>query len=199
MKARTAVVLSAALALAIAGAPARAHGGHHELVAKSAPAKGGDFTLTSAAGPLSLASSRGNVVTIYFSYLGCADICPTYLAALAAALKSLPPADAAQVQPLFVTLDPERDSLQALAAYGAAFHPAIVGLAGSLSEVAAVAKAYGVLYRRVPAKGAGYDIDHSSMLIVIGRDGRLRERLPHDASVRRITEALKRALAVSRQ
>ena len=198
MKARTAVVLLAALALAIAGAPAHAHGGHHELVRKSAPAQGGDFTLQSAKGPVSLSGLRGKVVAIYFSYLGCPDICPVYLAAVAQALKSLPVADAAQVQPVFVTLDPERDTAQALAEYSAAFHPSMIGLTGTSAGIAAVARAYGVLSKRHPAKDGGYAIDHSSMLMVVGPDGRLVERLPYNASVQRIAEALKRALKTAR-
>ncbi len=186
--------------LLAAGAPpqAVAHGEHHRLVRKAAPANGGDFTLQSANGPVSLAGLRGNVVAIYFSYLNCADICPTYLAALAQALRSLPAAESAQVQPLFITLDPERDGTQAMAAYAAAFHPSLLGLTGSAEEIARVAKAYGVLHKRRAAKGGGYDIDHSSMLHVIGRDGKLRERLPHDASVRWIAESLRRALGAAR-
>jgi protein SCO1/2 len=180
----------------LAGVPpqALAHGGHHDLVRKSAPAKGGEFTLQSAAGAVSLSGMRGKVVAIYFSYLGCPDICPVYLAAVAQALKTLPAADAGRVQPLFITLDPERDSAQSLAEYAAAFHPSMIGLTGTPAGIAGVAKAYGVLSKRHPAKGGGYAIDHSSMLMVVGADGRLLERLPHDASVQRIAGAFKRAL-----
>jgi protein SCO1/2 len=180
---------------AAAAQPAWAHGKRHSLVAKSGRAKGGDFTLRSASGPVALASLRGKVVTIYFSYLHCADICPTYLAALAQALRSLAPAEAAQVQPVFVTLDPERDGERALAEYAAAFHPSLIGLTGGKEEIAALARAYGVLQRRHAAAGGGYDIDHSSLLHVVGRDGALRERLPHDATVAQIAAALRRGLA----
>jgi protein SCO1/2 len=186
--------------LLAAGAPpqATAHGGHHELMRKAAPAKGGDFTLQSANGPVSLVSLRGKVVAIYFSYMSCADICPTYLAAVAQAMRLLTPAEAAQVQPMFVTLDPDRDGAQALAEYASAFHPSMLGLTGSPGEIAAAANAYGVLHRRVAGKAGGYDIDHSSMLHVIGRNGNLRERLPHDASARRIAAALRLALGTTR-
>ncbi|HUN68878.1 MAG TPA: SCO family protein, partial [Burkholderiales bacterium] len=130
--------------------------------------------------------------------LGCPDICPVYLAAVAQALKSLPAADAAQVQPLFITLDPERDSARALAEYATAFHPSMIGLTGNPAGIAAFAKSYGVLWKRHPVKDGGYAIDHSSMLIVVDADGRLLERLPHDASVTRIAEALKRAIKAGR-
>ena len=183
-----------ALLLAVAS-PAVAHGGYHDLVRKSAPAKGGDFTLQSVNGPVSLADLRGKVVTIYFSYLSCADICPVYLAALAEALRSLSAVEVAQVQPVFITLDPERDGVRQLASYVSAFHPAILGLTGALGDIGAAAKAYGVLYKRHVVKGGDYAIDHSSMLHVLGRDGKLRERLPHDASVRRIAAALRLALS----
>lgn len=191
--------LAAALAAAIAAGapPALAHGGHHRLVGKSLPAVGGDFTLRSARGPVSLASLRGKVVTLYFGYLSCRDVCPTDLAALAEALRRLPPQDAGAVQPLFVTLDPERDTAQALSEYAAAFHPSLVGLTGEREDIEAVARAYGVVFRRVKT-AAGYDIDHSAMLCVIGRDGRLRERLPHAAAPERIARALDRALRESR-
>lgn len=188
--------LAAALAAAIAAgaAPALAHGGHHRLVGKSAPATGGDFALQSARGPVSLASLRGKVVAIYFGYLNCSDLCPTALAALAEALRRLPPESAAEVEALFVTLDPERDTAATLADYAAGFHPRLVGLTGERNDVEAAAKAFGVLFRRVKTAG-GYDIDHSSLLIVIGRAGRLRERLPHTAGPARIARALARALA----
>jgi hypothetical protein len=108
MNASGAVVMLAAFVIAGACIPAHAHGGHHGLVAKFAPAKGGDFTLRSAAGPVALAGLRGNVVT----------------------------------------LDPERDSLRALAAHGSAFHPSILGLSGSKEGILAVAKSFGVLSKR---------------------------------------------------
>ena len=122
---------------------------------RAAEAPGGDFTLTSAAGPVALADLRGKVVLLYFGYTYCPDICPTALATAAAALGSLSEAEAARVAMLFISVDPARDSPAHLREYTAFFHPAIVGVTGSEAEVAAVAARYGVYFARQPAAAGG--------------------------------------------
>lgn len=191
-KALLAAVVSLALAvLGLAvfwqpGAPARAGSG---------AAPGGDFTLQGARGPVSLRDYRGKVALLNFGYTHCPDVCPTALATVAGALRLLPPAQAARVAPLFVSVDPDRDSPAHLAEYTAFFHPALVGITGSPAAVAAVARQYGVFYaRQKTASAAGYAVDHSADYYVIGPRGALEERLPFGASPEQLAAAVRRHL-----
>ena len=122
-------------------APAIQPLGRHRALELAARPTGGDFRLQSAAGPVDLKNLRGRVVLIYFGYTWCPDICPTNLAFIAAALKSLAPEDLARVQVLFVSVDPERDDAQRLAQYTGYFHPQILGLTGTPEEIAETARA----------------------------------------------------------
>lgn len=158
--------------------------------------RGGDFRLQSADGPLGLADLRGQVVMLYFGYTFCPDICPTSLALLSRALEQLTPGELSQVQPLFVSVDPERDSLERLAAYGAYFHPRIRGLTGSPEALAATAKLYGAAFRRVESDSeAGYLVDHSAQTYIIDRQGRLAHSLPHGTSPEQVLAVLRQELA----
>lgn len=156
---------------------------------------GGDFTLQSADGPVSLKDYRGKVVLVYFGYTYCPDICPTELTNVTAGLNRLKPEEAGRVAVLFVSLDPERDTPAHLKEYTAFFHPAMVGVTGTPAEVAAVAKQYGVYYARQNTGSAGgYVIDHSAELFLIGRDGRLAGRLPHATPAERVAAEIRTRL-----
>ena len=162
---------------------------------RAAEAPGGDFTLTSAAGPVALADLRGKVVLLYFGYTYCPDICPTALATAAAALGSLSEAEAARVAMLFISVDPARDSPAHLREYTAFFHPAIVGVTGSEAEVAAVAARYGVYFARQPAAAGGpYAVDHSSEIQLISPDGRRAGKLPHGFTPESLVVEIRRLL-----
>jgi protein SCO1/2 len=175
-----------------------AHEGTHGLAHRSGVAKGGDFTLDSAAGPVALKQFRGKVAVIYFGYTSCPDACPTTLSALGAAMKSLPAADAEMVQPLFITLDPDRDDAKRMAEYSRFFYPSMLGLRGSNAKVARVAKQYGVLFARQKVdSAANYVVDHSSFLYVISPEGKLAGSLPYGASPHDIAAALSGALAAA--
>ncbi|EXJ15758.1 SCO family protein [Imhoffiella purpurea] len=166
-------------------------------LALSAQPKGGDFTLQSKNGPVRLADLRGRVVLIYFGYTACPDICPTNLAYLASALQDLTPQELDRVLVLFVSVDPERDSLDHLAAYGRYFHPNVVGITGTPDRVAHVAELYGAAYRKVPLSGSamGYLVDHSAYTYVVDTSGRLVRRLDHATSPSRIREVIREVLA----
>jgi protein SCO1/2 len=171
------------------------HESTHTLARQSDVAVGGDFTLDSADGPVSLKKFRGKTVVLYFGYTFCPDACPTTLSALGEAMKRLAPSEAAQIQPLFITLDPQRDDAKRLQDYGRFFYPTVLGLRGSDARLAAVARQYGVLYKRQKVdSAANYVIDHSSFLYVIGSDGKLMRSLPHGTSVADIVAALRDAL-----
>lgn len=144
------------------------------------PPKGGDFALRSAAGPLSLHDLRGKVVLLYFGYTMCPDICPTSLAFTAQGLAQLDAKELENVKMLFVTVDPERDTLERLKDYTTFFHPSIAGLTGTPEEIARAAKLYGASYAKQQVESAaGYVVDHTADTYVIAPDGSLYAMLPH--------------------
>lgn len=143
---------------------------------------GGDFTLQSAHGPVSLQDLRGKVVLIYFGYTYCPDICPTSLAATADGLRQLRPEELARVVVLFVSVDPERDTPARLQEYAAFFHPNITGVTGTPAALAEVAARYGAFYARQSVDTAGgYVVDHTGDTYVVDAAGRLQAKIPHAA------------------
>lgn len=146
--------------------------------------------------PRSLADFRGRVVVLFFGYTHCPDVCPTTLSDMAAAFKLLGPERAAQVQVLFVTVDPERDTPELLGQYVPYFHPDFLGLHGTSEEVARAAKDFRIVYRRhVEAGASDYLIDHTAGSYVLDRAGRLRLFLPFAQSAPDIAHDLERLLA----
>jgi len=166
-------------------------GGHRALKGKAGPT-GGDFTLESVQGKVSLSDYRGKVVLLYFGYTWCPDVCPTSLSMLAQALTEMSDAELKQVQGIFVSVDPARDTPERLAEYTDYFHPKIIGVTGSKKRVAEVAEQYGVAYRKVESESAtGYLVDHSSFTYVIGPDGELATRLSHGTPPQEILKAVR--------
>ena len=167
---------------------------HVQLQQAEAPA-GGDFTLQSPDGPVSLAAQRGKVVLLYFGYTFCPDVCPTSLSALAQALSVLAPDELAKVKPWFISVDPERDTMDVLKVYAPFFHPAIVGVSGSSEQVAQVAKRYGARYMKQKADADGlYSVDHSAFIYVVGPDGKLAASLPHGTPPQQIVDMIRSQL-----
>ena len=137
---------------------------------------GAPFTLTDQDGRrVSDRAFAGKWRIVYFGYTFCPDVCPTGLQTLSAGLRAFEKADparAAKVVPIFVSVDPARDTPAALKPFVAAFHPRLIGLTGSEAEIAALAKAYGVYAARgKPQPGGGYLVDHSSQAYLMGPDG----------------------------
>lgn len=157
---------------------------------------GGNFTLSSAQGPISLSDFSGKVVMLFFGFTSCPDICPTDLARMNMVIKGLSPAESAKVAGLFVSVDPERDSPQRASEYAQFFNRQITGLSGSVDEIAAVAKQYLVIYAKVedPGSALGYTVDHSATTYLIDRDGVIRDRIQHDASADEMREAIRNLL-----
>jgi protein SCO1/2 len=205
MSTRVLIALVALLAAAIVGlallwnpAPA-GKPPHAALPAGTAPA-GGDFTLQSVSGPLSLKDFRGKVVLVYFGYTYCPDICPTSLSATALALGRLTPAELARVQTVFISVDPERDTPARLKDYGAFFHPSIVGVTGAPAELAEIARRYGASYAKQQVSGASnYVVDHSALTYVVAPDGRLVGNLPHAAAPAQVVAEIRKWLSTSTQ
>lgn len=158
---------------------------------------GGDFTLTSDKGTVSLQDFRGKVVPIYFGFTHCPDVCITSLSAVASALQQLNDAERADVQPLFISIDPERDDAARVGEYARYFDPSFIGLTGSVDEVTKVAKSHFVLFEKVPLEDSdmGYTMDHSSIVYVVGRDGVVRKLIHHGESPDNIAQALRDTLA----
>lgn len=139
-------------------------------------ALGGEFTLNDPSGkPRKLSDFRGKAVVLFFGYTHCPDACPTTLSELAAAMKQLG-ARAKDVQVLFVTVDPERDTPALLAQYVPAFHPAFLGLTGTPAQIRAVADLFKVVYQKVPnpADEKNYSVDHSAGSYIFDKTGKLR-------------------------
>jgi protein SCO1 len=136
-----------------------------------------DFTLRGSNGDdLVLNRYRGRVVLLSFGYTSCTEVCPITLAVLALARKDLGTA-AADVQVVYVTVDPERDSAARMHQFLANFDPSFVGGTGTEAELAAVRKDYGIVATKIPIKD-GYAYAHSSFVYLIDRGGRLRAMMP---------------------
>ncbi len=154
-------------------------------------AAGGPFALTASDGSaVTERTYRGKWLLIYFGYTHCPDVCPTTLSEMASALVRLDQ-KAGQVQPLFITLDPRRDTVDVLSGYVKAFDERIVGLTGTPQQIAAAARAYQVFYERVDRDDGDYLIDHSSYLYVMDPDGRFKAAWPSDRSGDEMAEDLR--------
>ena len=141
--------------------------------ARAAP----EFSVDGSDGaPLTLSRYRGKVVVLAFGYTSCPNVCPVTLAVLAQAHRNLG-ARGSQVQVIYLTVDPERDSAERLKQYLAAFDPGFVGGTGTALQMAAVRKSYGVTAEKV-GTGKDYGIAHSSFVYLITREGRLRALMP---------------------
>ncbi len=155
---------------------------------------GGPFTLTADDGRVVTERSfPGKYLAIYFGYTACQDVCPETLTTLTAALVHLGKA-ADRVQPLFITVDPQRDSPAVLRRYVAAFSPGLVGLTGGAEELGRVDREYHVVSvsHRTPAQPASYAVDHSSVIILLAPDGSFAAPIPADASEMVMAQALLR-------
>ncbi len=154
---------------------------------------GGPFALTDHTGkPRTDADFRGKYLLLYFGYSYCPDVCPTDLMAISSAIDLLGAAGDA-VQPLLVTLDPERDTREHLADYVAAFHPRLIGLTGSAQQIRKVALAFKVYYAKVAAPaGEDYAIDHTGFTYLVGPDGKYLGFFPPGTSAERMVEIIRR-------
>ena len=171
--------LLAAIACALAAA-CLAGCGEHQPAAKfrltdvTGANFGKELNLTDHDGkPRTLADFRGKVVTVFFGFTHCPDVCPVTLAEMAQVVRELGP-DGGRVQVLFVTVDPERDTQQVLKQYVPSFNPAFLGLYGDAEATARVAKEFKIYYRKQPAKDGHYSVDHSAGTYILDSEGRLR-------------------------
>lgn len=156
-------------------------------------------------GPFSLVDQTGKTVTdkdfrgkdmlVFFGFTNCPDICPSGLQVMSAALEKLG-TRADNIVPLFITLDPERDTPEKMAEYVKNFSPRLVGLTGSASDIAAAAKAYRVFYQKVADENdpTHYSVDHSAIFYLMGKDGSLLTPIPHTNDPDQLAAAIGKAL-----
>lgn len=156
---------------------------------------GGAFTLTSHTGAtVSDTDFRGRYMLVYFGYSACPDVCPLELQKLTSALLNLEEEgyDTTPIQPIFISVDPERDSPEELAGYVPQFHPRLIGLTGTPEAIAELAKGYRVYYRKVDTGSAmGYLMDHLSVIFLMGKDGQYERLFTSRDTPESIEEGLK--------
>jgi protein SCO1 len=155
---------------------------------------GGPYVLTDQNGaPRSDRDFHGRWVLLYFGYTFCPDVCPTTLAKMSAALGKLG-TQADRFVPVFVTIDPARDTPSVLKTYLAAFGPQFVGLTGKPADIARVAHSYRVYYAKHPLAGGNYAMDHSSVIYLIDPNGNFVKAYDDDASPAALASDLKKQL-----
>lgn len=195
------------LLVVLAGFLIGAIGGAAVLLTKGAPAPpvettgkaliGGHFALIDQTGkPITDRDFRGRYLLVFFGFTHCPDICPTELQVMAAALEALSPQERKEIVPVFITLDPERDTPEVMAAYVKNFGQDFVGLTGSAESISAVAKAYRIAYSKFQQdKTSGdYTIDHSSLVYLMDKNGDYITHFAYGIPAAKITEMLRRYL-----
>ena len=186
------------LALACAGAAqARSAAETMDILMWNREPVGGPFQLIDQTGkPRNDRDFRGRLMLVYFGFTYCPDVCPTDLMAIGQTLEQLGP-DADALQPVVITLDPERDTAEHLAEYVPLFHPRLLGLTGSLDAIATAADAYKVYFAKIPiGKEAGdYTVDHTSFIYLMDRDGKYLGFFPPGTSAERMVEIIRPRLA----
>ena len=142
-------------------------------------------------------TSDDRIRIVYFGFTRCPDVCPTSLAMLAGALNQIDDAQKAQLRPIFISLDPERDEADASAKYAHYFHPMIEGLSAPLDVTTPLAHKYGVIFRKTELEGSElkYTLDHSSYFYFLKPDGTLITKVPHTLTPAPIVEAITKLTA----
>jgi protein SCO1/2 len=161
---------------------------------------GGQFTLTAADGAVVTEQTyRGKWLLVFFGFTSCPDTCPTALLDIAAALEKLGPA-ADKVQPLFITVDPQRDTPVVIGDYTRSFDPRIIGLTGTPEQIAAVAREYGAYYapRKIGPGPEDYVMDHSSYLYLMDPEGKFARGFDADTPGDRLAEVVRDAIVKAR-
>ena len=159
---------------------------------------GGSFSLTDHNGRrVTEEDFLGKPMLVFFGYTYCPDVCPTELQVMAAALEEMDPAGMA-IQPVFISIDPARDTPGTLKAYVENFGPRLMGLTGTDAEVAAAARAYRVYYKKVEGgAGGAYLMDHSSIIYLMGADGKFVKHFTYSTDAKALARGIAAALAGS--
>jgi protein SCO1/2 len=193
LKYRVLVLTLLSFSCLAAGAPASAERSAAELmdaVMWNREPIGGPFALVDHTGkPRTDAQFRGKLLLVYFGFTFCPDVCPTDLRSMGLAVDRLGKSGEA-VQPLFVTLDPERDTPKHLAGYVPYFHRRMIGLTGDASSIRQVARAYRVYHAKVPTGDRNYTIDHSGFIYLMDRAGKYLGFFPPGTPAERMADTI---------
>ena len=158
---------------------------------------GGPFSLIDGTGKrVTEQTYRGRYMLVFFGFTSCPDVCPAGLQLMSAALEKIGP-KADRITPLFITLDPERDTPEKVASFVKNFNPRIVGLSGTPDDIAKVAKAYRVYYQKVPTEGGApgnYSLDHSSIIYLMDPKGEYVTHFTPTTTVEQLTAKLDKSL-----
>jgi len=156
---------------------------------------GGRFILKSHTGKIVTDQDfAGKFMLVYFGYTYCPDICPTSLQTMTMALESIGD-KAKHFQPLFISVDPERDTPKVLAEYVSSFYPGMIGLTGSKVTIDSVTKKYRVRFSKVAEKNTpdeDYTVDHTSAVFLMGFDGRYLSRFGYNTTAQQMADKLKK-------
>ncbi|MBQ4812801.1 hypothetical protein A7985_02375 [Pseudoalteromonas luteoviolacea] len=160
---------------------------------KSFDELGGDFTLQSYAGPVSLSDYKGKIVVMYFGYLSCAEVCPNSLAVMTNAFMRLEKQGHDQVQGLLVSVDPARDTVEDMKEYTDYFHERITGLTGSIEQTKVVSAQYGVYYddNNLEESFMEYSVAHASRFYIIDKQGNLITAMSHTTTPNELAAQIK--------
>ena len=154
------------------------------------------FTMDSAEGKVSLSDFEGRYPVLYFGYMFCPDVCPTSLTMLAEALKQLPPGEAKKFQPIFISVDPERDKVAQLKEYAEYFYPGAIGLTSTPEYLKQVSREYNAYYAKeyLPNSKIDYSVSHTSNIYILDEEGKLFTSIRHATSPAQVLSELTRAL-----
>ncbi len=181
-----------ALVIAVAGRTFLLDDGAPAPGTAGMPQIGGPFTLVGAQGPVTDRDFQGQYRLMFFGYTYCPDVCPTALSTMASAMDMLPPEIERRITPVFVSVDHERDTPEMLADYVANFHPRAVGLTGTEEQVKDAAKKFRVYYAKAEQKDGPYLMDHSSIVYLMGPDGRFVTHFSHTTTPEQMAETLRK-------
>lgn len=184
------IILAVAL---IAGLATRYFVDRHDVSVAEAEQSSGQLESGKASVDL-FNTSDNRLRVVYFGFTHCPDVCPTSLAILGAALKAITPDTLNKVWPVFITLDPERDTPEKSAQYAQYFHQNITGMTGTMAQTQLLAKKYGVLFMKTKQEDSAleYSVDHSSYFYLLKPDGTLLEKVPHTLNPNILVDAIDR-------
>ena len=191
------LVLALLAALAFAGSALYFVNPAHNGSGTGTALVGGPFTLIDQTGKkVTEKDFLGRYMLVFFGYTYCPDVCPTELQVMSAALDSLG-SRADRIQPIFITIDPQRDTPEVMKQYVANFYPRLIGLTGSPEEIAAAAKAYRVYYSKVDGKSGATDylMDHSSIVYLMDTNGRFLKHFTYTTDAAELAKAIEAAIA----
>ena len=192
---RSFVWLAAALAVTAAAVTVVMNRASQSNAAQQLPQIGGHFALSTPDGRrVTDTTFRGKWLLVYFGYTSCPDVCPTTLSAMALALDKLGPL-ADKVQPVFITVDPERDTSKIVGEYVKDFDPRFVGLVGSPQEIGAAAQEFHVYYRVRQLGNNEYVVDHSSFIYLIDPNGAFVRLLTGDLPGHQLADELRKLMS----